>query len=115
MSACCGLPTATVRVSMTSPSRRTVTWAVAPVGALILDAVGDGLRLPDDAETRRGDQRDAAVTLVLAAGDERVNGRGETERAGVGRYVVDPPVGDHDRTGDAIGRHVGECRTERGE
>ena len=87
----------------------------ARLGALILDAVGDGLRLADDAETRRGDQRDAAVALVLAAGDERVNGRGEAERAGVGRYVVDPPVGDHDRAGDAIGRHVGERRTERGE
>ena len=103
ISACCGVPTATVRVSMTSPSRRTVTWAVCLVGTLILDAVGDGLRLADDAEARRGDERDAAVALVLAAGDERVNGRGEAERAGVGGYVVDAPIGDHDGAGDAIG------------
>src|SRR6185312_5210336 len=31
------------------------------VGAVILDAIADGLRLADDAEARRRDQRDAAV------------------------------------------------------
>src|SRR5262249_16280211 len=33
--------------------------------ALILDAEGDGLRLPDDAEARSGHEHDAAVALVL--------------------------------------------------
>ena len=37
----------------------------ALVRALILDLIGDGLRLADNAETRRGNQRDAAVAFVL--------------------------------------------------
>ena len=82
---------------------------------MILDPVGDGLRLADDAEARRGNQRNAAVALVLFAGDQRVNRRGEAERAGVGRHVVDAAVGDHDDAGDAVGRHVGQRRVQRGE
>ena len=87
----------------------------ALVGALILHLVGDGLRLADDAEARRGDQCDAAVALVLAAGDQRMNRRGEAERAGFRRYVVHASVGDHDRAGDAVGGNVGQRRAERGE
>ena len=83
--------------------------------ALIVDLIGDGLRLPDNAEARRGDQSHAAVALVLVAGDQRMNRRGEAERACVGRHVVHAPVGDHDGAGDAIGRHIGERRAERGE
>ena len=85
------------------------------LGALVLDLIRNGLRLADDAEARRGDQRDAAVALVLVAGDERMKGRGEAERAGILRHVVDAAVGDHDDAGDAVGRHVGERRAERGE
>ena len=84
-------------------------------GALILDLIGHGLRLADDAEARRGEKGDAPVALVLVAGDQRVNRRSEPERAGVRRHVVDAAVGDHDGAGNAIGRHVGERRTERGE
>ena len=75
---------------------------VAGRHALVLDPVGDGLRLPDDAEARRRDQHDAAVALVRAAGDQRMHGRGEAERRGVGRHVVHAPVGDEDRAGDAL-------------
>ena len=39
----------------------------------------------------------------------------EAERAGIGRHVVHPAVGDEDGAGDAIRRHVGERRVERGE
>jgi hypothetical protein len=39
----------------------------------------------------------------------------EAERAGIGRHVVHPAVGDEDGAGDAIRRHVGERRIERGE
>ena len=40
------------------------------------------------------DQHDAAVALVLVAGDQRMHRRGEAERGGVGRHVVHAPVGD---------------------
>ena len=83
--------------------------------ALVLDPEADGLRLPDDAEARRRDQRDAAVALVRVAGDQRMQRRGKAERGGVGRHVVHAAVGDHDGAGDAVGRHVGERRAERGE
>ena len=42
-------------------------------------------------------------------------GRGEAESAGVRRHVVHAPVGDHDGAGDAVGRHIGQRRAERGE
>ena len=71
--------------------------------------------MADNAEARRGNERYAAVALVLAAGDQRVNRRGEAECAGVGWHVVDAPVGDHDRAGDAVGRNVGKRRSERRE
>ena len=98
-------------------SRRRAAPRPAPcrASALVLDAVGDGLRLPDDAEARRRDQHDAAVALVLVAGDQRVHRRGEAERGGVGRHVVHAAVGDHDGAGDAVVRHVGQARLERGE
>ena len=47
-------PDADVALSIISPSRRTVTCAGVAGGALVLDAEGDGLRLADDAEARRG-------------------------------------------------------------
>ena len=50
--------------------------------ALILDPERDRLLLADDAEARRGDQHDAAVALVRAAGDQRMHGRREAERRG---------------------------------
>src|SRR5438132_13771429 len=36
--------------------------------ALIVQPIGDGLGLPDYAETGRGSDRDAAIALVLAPG-----------------------------------------------
>ena len=87
----------------------------ALAGALILDLIGDGLRLADNAEARRGDQRHAAVAFILVAGNERMNRRREAERAGFGRHVVHAPVGNHNRAGDAVGGNVGERRAKRGE
>ena len=85
------------------------------LGAVILDAEADGLRLADDAEARGLREHDAAVDLVGVAGDQRVQRRGKTEHGGVGRHVVHAPVSDHDRAGDAVGRHVGERRGQRRE
>ena len=61
------------------------------------------------------DNRDAAVTLVLAAGDQGMHRRLEPERRGVGGNVVHPPVGDQERAGDAIDRNVRERRSQRTE
>ena len=36
--------------------------------------------------------------------------RAEAERRGLGRHVMHAAVGDHDRAGDAVRRHVGERR-----
>ena len=55
----------------------------ADLGALVLDAEADGLRLADDAEARRLREHDAAVDLVGVAGDQRVQRRGKAERGGV--------------------------------
>ncbi len=83
--------------------------------ALVVEAVGDGLGLSDDAEARRGDDRDTAVALVLLPGDQRVHRRLEAEPGGVGRNVVDAAVGDQERTGDAVDRHVRQGRGQRAE
>ena len=53
--------------------------------------------------TRRS--RSSAVPVISAC-----TGAVEAERGGVGRHVVDAAVGDHDRAGDAVRRHVGERR-----
>jgi hypothetical protein len=53
-----------VRSSIISPSRRTVTIRARPPDALIVEAIGDLLRLADDAEARRGDDGNTAVALV---------------------------------------------------
>ena len=82
----------------------------ADLGALILDAEADGLRLADDAEARRLRQHHAAVDLVAVAGDQRMQRRGKAERRRIGRHVVHAAVGDHDGAGDAVGRHVGQRR-----
>ena len=61
------------------------------------------------------DDRDAAVALVLAAGDQRMHRRLEAERGGVGRDVVHAAVGDQERAGDAVDRHVRQRRGQRAE
>ncbi len=53
--------------------------------------------------------------LVGAAGDERMQRRGQAECGGIGRNVVNAAVGDQKRTADAIGRHIGERRRQRRE
>jgi len=47
--------------------------------ALIVQPVGDGLALSDNAEARRRGNRNAAVAFVLAPGDQRVNRRGKSK------------------------------------
>ena len=83
--------------------------------ALVVEPVGDGLGLSDDAEARRRGDRNAAVALVLAAGDQRMHRRLEAQRGGVGRNVVDAAVGDQEGAGDAIDGHVRQRRGQRAE
>ena len=83
--------------------------------ALVVEPVGDGLGLSDDAETRRGRNRDAAVALVLAPGDERMHRRLEAEGGGVGGNVMHPAIGDQERAGDAVDRNVRQRRGQRAE
>ncbi len=83
--------------------------------ALVVEPVGDGLGLPDDAEPRRGRNRDAAIALVLASGDERVHRRLEAEGRGVGRNVVHPAIRDQKRAGDAVDGNVRQRRGQRAE
>ncbi len=83
--------------------------------ALIVEPVGDLLRLADDAEAWRGDDGDAAVALVLAAGDQRMHRRAEAERRHIRRNVVHTPVGDQEGAGDAVGRHVRQRGGQRRE
>ena len=84
-------------------------------GALVLDAKGNGLRLPDDAEARGGREHDTAVALVLVAGDQAMHRRGETERCGLARDVMHPPIGDEQSAGHAVMRDVGQRRGQRRE
>ena len=84
------------------------------VGALILNLIGDGLRLANNAEARCGNQGNAAVSLILDARDQRMNRRRKAECAGVRRHIVDASVRDHDRSGNAVGGNVRERRSERG-
>ena len=77
--------------------------AVAPYGdrrvagrnALVDDAERDRLRLADNAEAWGGDERHAAVALVLVAGDQGVHRCIEAQRPDVGRNVVHAAVSDH--------------------
>ena len=83
--------------------------------ALIVEPIGDGLALADDAETRRGHNGDAAITLVAAAGDQRMDRRVEADTGGIGGNVMHASVGNEKRSGDAIGRNVRQGRGDGGE
>jgi hypothetical protein len=93
---------------MVSPSRR-MTTCTGPAGTpLILDAEGDGLLLPtmpkrgaDTSTTRRSRSSARPVTRACS-------GAAKPSSARVRRNVVHTSVGDNDRAGDAVGRHVGE-------
>ena len=47
--------------------------------------------------------------------DQRMHWRGKSERSDLGRNVVHAAVGEQDRAGDAVGRHIGERGAERRE
>ena len=83
--------------------------------ALVVEPVGDGLRLADDAEARRREMATRRSRSSLRAGDQRMHRRLEAERGGIGRNVVDAAVGDEEGAGDAIGRHVRQRRGQRAE
>ncbi len=78
--------------------------------ALVVQPVGDGLGLSDDAEPRRGRNRDTTIALVLGPGDECVHRRLETKGCGIGRNVMHPAIRDQECAGDAIDRNVRQCR-----
>src|SRR4051794_41259114 len=60
--------------------------------ALIVEAVGDGLGLPDDAETRRGDDRDTAVPPLLFPRGQPGDPPPETQPRRGGREVNGPAL-----------------------
>jgi hypothetical protein len=70
------------------------------------DAEIQALRLVEDGETRRPVQHDAAVALILLAGDEGMHRRGEPERGGIGGHVGDHAVGDEDGAGHLLGGYI---------
>ena len=78
----------------------------------ILDLVDDGLLLVDDSEARRGDQGNAAITFVRAAGNQRVQRRGKAKGGSIRRHVMDAAIGEHDCASNAIRRHVGQRGTQ---
>jgi hypothetical protein len=84
-------------------------------GALVLDAIDDGLRLADDAEARRRHQHHAAVAFVAGAGDKRMDRRADAQRRDLGRDIVHASVGEHDCARHAVGRHVGQHGAQRRE
>ena len=71
--------------------------------------------MPDDAEARRGDNGHAAVALVAAAGNQRMDRRTEANRGRVGGNVVHASVGNEECTGNAIGGYIGQRRRDGGE
>ena len=82
---------------------------------MVLDAVGDSLRLADDAEARRRHQHDSAIAFVGTAGDQGVDRSGEAQGRCVHWHVVHASVGDEDGAGHALVRDVGERGAERRE
>src|ERR1700752_4407421 len=107
-------PLCSVRSLITSPSRRTVILARSPLTPWS-SRRGDGLRLADDAEARRGRDSNTPVALVLAAGDQRMHRRLEADRACIGGNVVHAAVGDQEGTGNAVDRHIRQRRGQRAE
>ena len=71
--------------------------------------------LPDNAEAGRRDEHHSAVAFTRMPGDERMHGGGKSERARVCRHVVHAAVGQKDRAGDLLRRHIGERLAERRE
>ena len=74
--------------------------------ALIVEPVGDGLDLSDDAETGCCNNRDATIAFVLATGDQGMHRGLKSKRRGVRGDVMHPPVGDQESAGDAIDGNV---------
>ena len=83
--------------------------------ALIVETIGDILGLAHNTETRRGDDGDAAVALIAAAGDQRMHRRVEADRGRIGGNVMHAPISDQECAGDAIRRHIGQRRCDGGE
>ncbi len=80
--------------------------------ALGKNAVGQFDRLADEREARRSLEPQPAVELVLLAGDQPMDGRIESGRRRILRYVVDLAIGDQHRPGDTRGRHVAQQPVE---
>ena len=86
--------------------------------ALILDAESDGLRLTDNAETRRQRQDDPTVDFVFLAGNQRVQWCRQSQCGSIRRDVVDSAIGDQYGASHTVRRHIGErgrqCREQLG-
>ena len=94
--------------------------AVAPHGhargfgghTLIVEPIGDGLRLADNAESWRCHNGDAAVALIAAARDERMNRSVKSDGGGIRRDVMHAPICNEKRARNAICRHIRQCRSD---
>src|ERR1700676_3261913 len=74
--------------------------------ALVVEPVGDGLHLSDDAETGCGRDRDATIAFVLAPSDQGMDRGLKPERRRVSGDIMHPSVGDQESACDAIDRNV---------
>ena len=71
--------------------------------------------MPTISKARRLDELDAAVALALMSGHERLNGRLEAERFGLGGNIVNDAVGQKNSPADALRRNVFQNFGERAE
>ena len=76
------------------------------VSARVDNARANCLILPDDAKARRLNKLDAAITLLLAPRDERMQRRPEPERLGFGGDIVNDAVRNEYGGADAFRRNV---------
>ncbi len=86
----------------------------AALGAAeIVDPHHHARRLSDNGEARRVDDGELAVAFVPAAGDQRMDRRMNGELVGR-RRVMHLAVGDQDRAGDALRRHISQGAVQTG-
>jgi len=79
----------------------------------VVDPQGHGDVLADQAEARRLGDDDAAVDLVLAAGQQGVDWAEGGAGRRVGRHIVHLAVGNQDGAGQPPPRHIGRRRAQR--
>ena len=106
----------TPRVSGDWPCRR--DRDVGRFGAA-LGGLGDldleGLLAANKAETRGGDDLKPAIVLTRLTGNESMHRRLEAKRCGGAGHIMHLALGDEDRAGEAVARHIRQALGEIGE